>query len=69
MSEEKALELDVAAREGRRVLYSKGLGPEAAVAPVVRLSGPIPPFIENSDRDFPVHHRSHLLGYGRRHFG
>ncbi len=52
-------------RETNRSLYARGLRPYAAIEPVFRLTGPLPPSIVDPDRQ-STHHQ---LGVGRRHYG
>jgi hypothetical protein len=64
LSSERARELDIACRAHRRELYAKGLRAHAALFPVVRLHGPLPPAVVLDH--LASHH--HLLGIGRRYY-
>ena len=66
ISPERAFELDLGCRELRRSRFAAGLRAHAAVVPVFRLQGPLPPPL------IPIvsaTRHSHILGNGRRHFG
>ena len=64
ISPERALELDRESRSLRRELYAKGLRAHSALAPVLRLQGPLPPAVV-FDAKLSDHH---VLGAGRRYY-
>ncbi len=65
LSPSDAIALDEEVRELRRSLYAKGLRAHSALAPVFRLTGPLPPSMLPETL---VQSDHHVLGRGRRHY-